>query len=287
MQLPDPAELDAWLAAREAEVPALRPHAAKRIDWAGQPGAVADIAVVYIHGFSASAQEISPVTERFASAIGANLHFGRMRGHGQDGAALGAARFDEWRADTAEALAIGAKIGRRVIAMGTSTGATLIADALGQGADLAGAAFIAPNFEIGTGRERWLLEAPLARHWLPWIIGRTRSFEPDSPAHGDIWTLSYPSQVVVSVAQAVRAARGLDYGRFTMPAFFAFAEEDKVVHPPATHRVMAKWGGVVTHKRVVMGSGDDPNAHNIAGDARSPPQNDGMLAALTAWAETL
>ena len=56
--LPD--DLDAYLAQSEALVPNLRLGTHKRIHWHGLPGAQTDVAVVYIHGFSASSEEIRP-----------------------------------------------------------------------------------------------------------------------------------------------------------------------------------------------------------------------------------
>ncbi len=55
--VPGIAELDAWLAAKEAQVPALRPDAAKQIVWAGEPGARTPLSLVYVHGFSAAPPE--------------------------------------------------------------------------------------------------------------------------------------------------------------------------------------------------------------------------------------
>jgi alpha-beta hydrolase superfamily lysophospholipase len=139
---------------------------------------------------SAGPRELSPVPERVAEALGANLYLARLKGHGQDGAALAAASLAEWRADVREALEIGARLGRRVVAVGNSTGATLIALALARGAEMAGAALLAPNFGIGRGWRPRLLEAPFARAWLPWVIGRERGFEAVNGAHAAHWTLS-------------------------------------------------------------------------------------------------
>jgi len=123
--LPPLAELDGWLAAREAAVPDLRPDAARRIVWADAAGARTDWAVVYLHGFSASGEEIRPVPDAVAAALGANLFFARLSGHGRDGAAMAEASVADWMADTAEALAIGRALGERVLVIGTSTGAAL------------------------------------------------------------------------------------------------------------------------------------------------------------------
>lgn len=88
VQVPPIAALDGWLAEREAEVPELRPDAAKTIVWAGAPGQKTALSVVYVHGFSAAAPELRPVPDQFAAGLGANLFFTRLSGHGRDGAAM-------------------------------------------------------------------------------------------------------------------------------------------------------------------------------------------------------
>ena len=108
--LPD--DLDAYLAASEAQVADLTPGSAKRIVWAGAVGAKTQLAIVYVHGFSATAEEIRPVPDNVAKAVGANLYFIRLAGHGRSGEAMATATAGDWVEDMAEAMAIGRQIGR-------------------------------------------------------------------------------------------------------------------------------------------------------------------------------
>ena len=67
---PEPgADLDAWLAARESVFDDLTPGTEKTVVWAGEPGQRTPVALVYLHGFSATRQEINPVAERIASEV--------------------------------------------------------------------------------------------------------------------------------------------------------------------------------------------------------------------------
>ena len=127
--LPD--DLDAHLAAREAVFDDLTPGTQKRIVWAGTPGEKTPLALIYLHGFSSTSEEVRPVPDRVAAALGANLYFARLAGHGRTGTALAGATAEDWLTDLAEALAIGTRIGERVILLGTSTGATLATIGLG------------------------------------------------------------------------------------------------------------------------------------------------------------
>ena len=56
-----PAELETWLIAHEAGHEGVIIGTDARIDWAAGPG-VTDLCFLYVHGFSATRQEIAPVT---------------------------------------------------------------------------------------------------------------------------------------------------------------------------------------------------------------------------------
>jgi hypothetical protein len=88
----EPAQLDggvdAWLAQQEARFDDIVPGTEKRVIWAGAPEVQTDWAVVYLHGFLATSEEIRPVPDEVAAALGANLMFTRLEGHGRGVAAL-------------------------------------------------------------------------------------------------------------------------------------------------------------------------------------------------------
>ncbi len=284
-----PADLDGWLEAREAGVPDLRAPARKRIVWAGEPGAATPLSVVYLHGFSASAEEVRPVPDRVAEALGANLFYARLTGHGRDGAAMAEATAGDWIEDTAEALAIGRRIGARVLVIGTSTGGTLARLAahdpeLSEG--IAGIVFVSPNFAIGNVAAP-LLTWPWARDWLPALLGEERGFAPVNAGHAAHWTTRYPTTALLPMAALVRHVSRLDPARADLPALFLYSEHDRVVSPSATVRVAEAWGGRAILRPLVPGPGDDPSAHVIAGDILSPGMTEAVVAVLTGWAESL
>lgn len=284
-----PADLDAYLAGGEAAVGAVQPGAEKRIVWAGAKGAGTDLAVVYLHGFSATAEEIRPVPDLVAKALGANLYYVRYAGHG-----LGSERFagptaQDWIDDTAEALAIGRRLGKRVIVIATSTGGTLAAEAAlqpGMAADVAGIVFVSPNFGI-RAKASVLLTMPGARWWAPLVAGRERCFEPVNARHAQFWTTCYPTVALLPMAALAEHAAAADYSAVSMPALFLFSEADQVVSPDATRAVAARWGGTATLAPQVVGAGDDPYAHVIAGDVLSPSMTAPVAGAIVAWVKGL
>ena len=132
MSLPEnigPGDLDAHFARVEAAFDDITPGCEKRVQWHGEAGHVTDIALLYVHGFSATSEEVRPVPDNVAAVLGANIVYTRLEGHGRGGEALGKATVEGWRADFKEALAAARLVGRKILIMSTSTGGTLTAEA--------------------------------------------------------------------------------------------------------------------------------------------------------------
>jgi len=174
----DEAKLDKGVSAHfawtEAQVTGITPGVEKQVIWAGAPETQTDWSVLYIHGFSATAQEIRPVPDNVAAALGANLVLTRLQGHGRSGDAMAEGTVAGWMADTAEALAVARRVGKRVLVISTSTGGTLVSAAaldpeLMQG--VAGTVMISPNYGVNNPAAA-LLTLPAARYWILDAFGR-------------------------------------------------------------------------------------------------------------------
>ncbi|WP_206078968.1 hypothetical protein [Allomesorhizobium camelthorni] len=78
-----------YLDRSESRVPGIRDGLEKEIVWADPMTHVkTPISIIYIHGFSASKGEVRPLPDQVAEELGANLFYTRLKGHGQDGAAM-------------------------------------------------------------------------------------------------------------------------------------------------------------------------------------------------------
>lgn len=276
---------DTWLQVSEQQFPDIRPGAAKRILWAGEAGKKTPLSVVYIHGFSASAEEIRPVPDEVAKTLGANLYFTRLAGHGRGSDAMAEPTAGDWIEDMAEAMAIGRALGDGVIVISTSTGATLAAIAatdpdLSRG--MTGIVMISPNFRI-KNRSALILDLPYARWWGPLIAGRTISFEPVNEDQAKYWTTSYPSAAAFPMAALLREARRQDYATATVPLMIFYSPEDQVIDPDAIGPVASNWGGPVRVEQRHMAAGDDPWSHVIAGDILSPGQTEETVTLILNW----
>ena len=283
-----PPDIDHWLAKREAAVPGIKPGTEKEIVWADpQTKAVTPLAIIYVHGFSATKWETRPLCDNLAREFHANLFYTRLTGHGATGAAMAKASMNDWVNDMAEAIAIGERIGKRIVIVATSSGGTLATWAAGNErlmGKVIGMALISPNYEV-RGASIGLLNMPWGRVLLPLIFGGTRSFEPVNEAHGKWWTTSYPSTAVFSLAALMKVVHAMDYSQITVPAFFIFSPNDQVVVPAATRKVYERWGA--PKKILEVEHAGDPNNHVIAGDILSPDNTQMIGDQIAEWIRTL
>lgn len=285
--LPD--DVEGYLLADERAVPGLREGDAKAVVWADPLSrAPTELAVVYIHGFSADRHEIAPVPERVAESLGANLFLTRLAGHGADAAALGEASATDWLRDTEEALAVGARLGRKVVVVGTSTGGTLAVWAAAQERwreTLAAVVLLSPNFGPRDGGAEILL-------W-PWggllarlVVGPERCFEPLSAAQERHWTTCYPTAALLPMMALVAHVRRSDLGRVQVPLLVLYSPEDAVVDAGATERLFPSFGSQRKELVVVEGS-DDPAHHVLAGDILSPAATDWTVAEILRFVRSI
>lgn len=278
----------AYLAREEAAVPNIRDGLDKEIIWANPlVHARTKLAIVYIHGFSASKGEVRPLPDDVADALDANLFYTRLTGHGQDGAAMAEGSVNAWINDYEEALAIGRAIGDKVIVIATSTGgslATWSATQPGASDGVAAIAFISPNFGVkASGAE--LLTMPWGREIAELVGGKQRSFPARNPLHERFWTTKYPMAATLPMAALTNLAYGAPVEKATVPALFIFSDADKVVRPDRTREIAGRWGGA--HELVPVDDTGDPDNHVIAGDALSPQTTAFLTERIVVWVKAL
>jgi len=284
-----PVDLDSYLRRQEEGVPNLRSGDAKSVVWLEpQTHSVTPLALVYLHGFSADRHEVEPLVSELASDLGANVYFSRLTGHGRDGAAMGEATVEDWLDDTAEAIAIGGRIGERVVLVGTSTGGTLAlwAAARDEARDrVAALVLISPNLGLQDPNAPillWPWGGALARM----IVGPERCFEPKNAEHARHWTTCYPTGALLPMMALVNRVRSLQPGAVRVPTFVAYSREDEVVDPAATDRVMARLAAERPEIHVVEGS-TDPEHHVIAGAITSGETTEGVRVRILEFLESL
>ena len=269
-------DVDAYLSRRESSVSNLRPGEAKAVVWAdAETRTRTPIALVYFHGYSADRHEVDPLLSRIAQPLGANVFYTRLSGHGRDGAAMAEATVEAWMDDAAEAVAVGAALGERVVLVGTSTGGTLAVWAAARpeaAGRVAALAVISPNFHP---RDKWsrILLWPWGGQIARLIIGAERCFEPENAEQELHGTVCYPTSALLPMMALVEHVRTMPLDGVTVPILVAYSREDAVVDSEETRLAFGRFGS--SHKQLVEISGsEDPARHVIAGDIMSPGTTD-------------
>ncbi len=280
--LPD--DLDGYIATSEARYEDLRPGNERQIIWAYPASrARTPVAIVYIHGFSASPAELRPLPDLVAKNLGANIYYVRLKGHGRSGDAMLDGSVQGWVNDFAEAVAIGRRLGERVVVMATSTGASLATWAATQPdlvRDVHGLVQFSPNYGLQASGSS-LLTMPWAEKMVQLVLGERRSFETTNEAHANFWTSNYPSRALLPMAALVKLANAADPASITVPSLFVYSPLDQVIRPDLVEAKAAQWGAAT--QLIEVTDDDDPNHHVIAGDAMSPSTTERLADSVSEW----
>jgi len=263
--------LDSYLAGKESRVTDIREGCEKIIVWHDNRRQQRDLAIVYIHGFSASRMETWPLCDHLAETMGANLFYTRLTGHGQDGISLAAAKVDDWINDGMEAVAIGRRLGRKIILVGTSTGGTL-------------ATWLATQPALTPMIHRLILLSPnffpknpiaAAALWPPALqlferfFGSWRSFSVVNARHARFWTARYPVRAIATMMQLVLRAWQIDLKTASMPVLMMVNPWDRVINVTLAVKRFRDFSS--TRKKLVFFQCNrDLGRHILAGDILSP-----------------
>ena len=274
--------LDYHLQSQESFVPNIRSQINKQIIWASNTNTKAKISLVFIHGFSATRAELSPVIEILAKELQANVFFTRLKGHGQNGKALGDATFNDWMKDTTDAIDIGKVIGDEIILIGCSTGCSLIHVALEHVSKIKAAIYVSPNFGPKSFKGQ-LLRAPGARWFIPLLFGKEYFFIPKNAEYERCWTTRYPTKALFAVKDSVVAAQKIKHKKIKVPILFWFSDDDKIVSAKATRKIISKMGNNVSVHNPILTSKDDPSKHGVLGEILSAFQTKDGVTNILNW----
>lgn len=276
--------LDSYLAKSESRVSDIRNGCEKKIVWYDNKRRQRDIAIVYIHGFSASRMETWPLCDRLAEALGANLFYTRLTGHGQDGYALATATVEDWMDDGMEAVAIGQRLGKKVILVGTSTGGTLAAWLAAQPsvAELIHRLILlSPNFFPKNPLAAAALWPPTLR-FFECFFGSWRCFIVSNAMQARYWTMRYPLKAIATMMQLVRLSWRIDLKNAAMPVLMMVNPWDRVIN--VTLAIMRYLAFPSSQKKLVLFKGNkDLGRHVLAGDILAPESTARAVAIIQSY----
>ena len=187
-------------------------------------------------------------------------------------------RAEDWLDDTAEALAIGARLGEKVVVIGTSTGGTLALamtnhDTAEPVTDIV---VISPNLQPSDGKAAWLTR-PAGPLIARLIAGDTRSWEAHNEQQERYWSTTYPIEAAVEMMRLVDMLNERLPLQLEQNVLVLLSPDDEVVSPEATKQAFEQIGA--PHKALVeIVDPGDPSNHVLAGDILSPGSTDDITA---------
>jgi esterase/lipase len=184
----------------------IKPDNEARIVWNDSSRKMTEYAVVYLHGFSASQKEGDPVHRTFAENFGCNLFLSRLSDHGVDTteALLTFTADRVWNSAT-EALAIGKKLGEKVIIISTSTGGTLALKLAAQYPDQVYALInLSPNIAINNSAA-FLLNDPWGLYIARAVMGGKYRETGASDEESRYWNRKYRLESAVQLQELLES----------------------------------------------------------------------------------
>jgi esterase/lipase len=267
-------ELENYVAKNESKRK-LKPDNEARIVWADtalkQP---TEYAIVYLHGFSASQEEGDPVHENIARKFGCNMYLARLAEHGIDTTdQLLYLTADKYWETVKEAYAIGKRLGKKVIVMGTSTGATNALHLASEFPDVYALILLSPNIEINNGTA-WIANNPWGLQVGRYVVG-SKEFTPADTTiiYSKYWNTPYRLEAIVALQEYLETTmKPSTYEKIKQPVLMLYyykneADQDKVVKVSAMLKMFhaLQTPGNLKKSLPVPSAGD----HVIAGSIKS------------------
>lgn len=194
--------LEAYVNAKDLNIPDLKPDNQSRIIWADSIRKTR-YSVVYLHGFSASPMESNPTHMDFARTFGFNLYLPLLAGHGRnDRDSFKDLQPNDLIRSAKEAIAIGQLLGDDVIVMSCSTGSTLSIFLAGANQDLIDVQMMySPNISLNDPTAR-LITGPWGVQVLKVVTGEY--WNPDEQYNPEdegsrYWTRTYRTEGLLAL----------------------------------------------------------------------------------------
>jgi pimeloyl-ACP methyl ester carboxylesterase len=229
--------LDQFIAAHESAF-LVKPDNEARIIWADSTNKVpTEYAIVYLHGFTASPMEGDPVHRNLAKRFGCNLYLARLSEHGLiQKEQLQNLTADSYWSSAKFALAMGRKLGKKIILMGTSTGGTQALQLASTYPDLVdGLILYSPNIEINDPNA-WLLNNPWGLQIARLVKQGNYLIPPDKrPIYAKYWNTPYRLEAAVELQEMVETTMNDEtFQKIKQPLLLVYyykneAEQDPVV----------------------------------------------------------
>lgn len=266
-------ELEAFVHARNA-MHKLKPGNEAKIIWDNPAKkSKTPVAVLYLHGFSASPREGFPTHVRFAQKYGCNLYLARLSDHGVDTTdAMYQLTADRLWNSALEAYAIARNLGTEVVIMSTSTGSTLALKLAATYPEVRGLINFSPNLAINDPAA-FILNDPWGLQIARLVFGGKFRTVKASDEYKKYWHSTYRLEAIVALEELIETIATKDtYQKVECPVFSGVyyrdeENQDQVIKVSAV-REMHQNLGTPAGKHILM-EFPTANTHVIAGDLKS------------------
>ncbi len=269
-------ELEAQVNDSEKAVRGIRPDNEARIVWADS--AVKEktpLAILYLHGFSASQAEGEPVHRNIAKHFNANLYLARLQEHGIDrgDSTMIGLTADKYYESAERALAIASRLGNEVVVIATSAGGALGLNLASRHPEIKALVLYSPCIALFNGTAT-LVDNPWGLQLLRKIQGgKIMKFEAESELHAKYWMMKYRCEALVELQNLLTHTMNKEtFSKVKCPLFLAYyykneAEQDSTVSVPAMKKMFEELGTPTGLKREM--AFPESGAHVIASYIRS------------------
>jgi esterase/lipase len=223
------ADLEKYVAEKEATIKDLKPDNQARIIWADDSlKQKTEYAVVYLHGFSASQEEGAPLHEDFAKRYGLNLYLSRLEDHGRpDSNSFIQLTPENFLQSAEDAIDIGKKLGDKVIVMSCSTGGTLSAILAAAGEDIHSMIMYSPNIDIYDPMSA-LLVYPWAEELSTLVMGGTYNRIVYDTLAQKYWNSIYHTNALFTIKTLIRDYMTEEnFAKIQIPVFVGYYYKDE------------------------------------------------------------
>lgn len=182
----------------------LKPGNEARIYWADDSlKNSTEYALVYLHGFSASHHEGYPLHVNLAKKYGCNLYLSRLYDHGID-TTESLLRFnaEKYYNSARRALAIGAKLGEKVILLSTSTGGTAAIKLAADFPEVHALVNLSPNVRINDPFA-FLLNDPWGLQLAHLTMGGQYRYVDGSEEYAKYWNTKYRNEALIELQELI------------------------------------------------------------------------------------
>lgn len=250
--------LEMEINSRELAISNIRPDNQARIIWFDSIPKKTEFSIVYLHGWSASQEEGDPIHLQTAKRFGCNLYLPRLTGHGlSEEEPMLNLTADQLINSAKEAIAIGKRLGEKVILMATSTGGTLALHLAGGDEDIIALLLYSPNIEIYDPSAK-LLTKPWGLELAKLVKGADyHEFDTDVELKNQYWTTRYRLEALTQLQVMMDYTMTTEtFNEVTQPVFLGYffkneTVQDNVVSVPAMLKMFDELGTAMAQKKKV------------------------------------